>query len=350
MSHSLPYLRCRLYFCFILAISNISNVWPQNEFIRNCERIIPDIANGIGNGHVLRQIQYEVDLTNGLLWVRTCEILGSDYIITRGQLPKDAIVRFIQGENIEIPETTMGYAKVGENSYVVDYSTKIWMQVPPSYPHMDIGAFDYLTIDSSNDFQDAIQSMQRELKSSHSLGSERIQKIKDQISVLKTPGNAAYSFQRGTYLIAVKVENNGLISEWTVTRDGVPVRKIVNNVLTESVLQLGSIIGAPPMPVLAANDDSQDFFKGHGKTPSLGLFLVPNDKGEFVINSVASQGSANRAGLKVNDVILQVNGTEIKSMPFSEVQKLLAKDMKVDLVIRASDGSVSEKSLVKSSF
>ncbi len=325
-----------------------SGIFAQDIKPENKANKISRIAEELAKSNVLKQLQYEVDMSNGLLWIRTGEFLGDDYILTRGSLGKEAILDFIQGKAISSPPTTMGYAMVAGKTYVIDLNTKTWIAAPINLPHLDVGMFDYLTVGSSYDFQYAIENLKSQGESLKA-DSESITKetLANQLRGLLKTGSDAYSFSRGKYLISVKSEKNGMIREWEVTNDGVLVRKIVNNILPETKLSIEALPVAEGTGQIALEQTMTDLFKAQGKTPSLGVFLVPSINGDYVITYVCKGSSADRAEVHVNDVVTHVNGVKIKSFSFDKVRQLLAERPKVTLTILTHAGNTQEKVIMK---
>lgn len=338
---------CRTVFLGPLLLFLVTLGYCEPEPSQSASAKLAGVVESLGFKKVIQQVQYEVDLKNEILWIRTCEFLGNDYVMTRTRLPKEAILDFVEGKTIEIPPPQLGYAKIDGKNFRINLSTQTWMPAGTQPPYLEIGVFDYLTKGSSSSFQDAINMAEIELESA---GLNELDEIKKRLSDLKNPACEKVSFNREPFSIQVTSLPGGFIKEWLVSRDGVPLRKIENRVLEKSTLMIDAKDGndkTSEPKLCAPNDLVAEIFKSQGNTPSLGAFLVPDVDGKYVVKFVLENGPADKAGMRPGDQILKINGTEIKGCSFSTVRQLLDAADFVKVVSQRQDGSRFEKRVKK---
>ena len=127
-------------------------------------------------------------------------------------------------------------------------------------------------------------------------------------------------FARPPWNIVAMTNQNGAINSWSVTKDGVVVRQILNQSVPPFILTINELPQVEGLPTVSSPDRLFDPLIGK---VGIGLFFQKNNKGDIVVSQVLKESPAFNAGIKVNDVVKQVNGTLLEKSNLSELKRLI---------------------------
>lgn len=294
--------KVRLLFLQICAFSFLSGVHADNaEVINNIKSAAGQYA---GEGRAVLQLQYEVDLDNGVLWVRQLEMNSQtgDFLITLGKLPESAILEFYV-DKVDISKRLLirAYASSGGLLMSTDLITGKWQKAALLEISGMLARHNYFNLNSCEDYLAEIAMNEGVMR-----------------HVVRTHGKI--EFARPPWNIVAMTNQNGAINSWTVTKDGVVVRQILNQSVPPFNLTINELPQVEGLPTVSPPDKLFDPLIGK---VGIGLFFQINKKGDIVVSQVLKESPAFNAGIKVNDVVKQVNGTLLEKSNLSELKRLI---------------------------
>lgn len=294
--------KVRLLFLQICVFSFLSGVHADNaEVINNIKSAVGQYA---GEGRAVLQLQYEVDLDNGVLWVRQLEMNSQtgDFLITLGKLPESAILEFYSGK-VDISKRLLirAYASIGGLLMSTDLITGKWQKAALLEISGMLARHNYFNLNSCEDYLAEIAMNEGVMR-----------------HVVRTHGKI--EFARPPWNIVAMTNQNGAINSWTVTKDGVVVRQILNQSVPLFNLTINELPQVEGLPTVSPPDKLFDPLIGK---VGIGLFFQINNKGDIVVSQVLKESPAFNAGIKVNDVVKQVNGTLLEKSNLSELKRLI---------------------------
>ena len=312
-----------LFFVSLFAVESSSNGADTNSVKSfTFESAIQNIKKPF-DGKFIQQDQYIVDLDNGCLWHYTLKLKldSGEFVAVWGQEPKEAIISLQRGQLSPLVHPSRGVAHLNDKFYSVNVLTGNWEPENPSIALAETEQFNYLTLDSSKDFQGAINGDAEKPPQIDSGPSDGPSKsLDEQVANVREKGATA-SFQRGKWFIEIKVLPNGLIESWKVSGDDLTHRLIVNNIVADEPL------GLTPLFTISENQEKPvpltEIYAKLGDVPVLGLYIVKSESGQYIAGAVLKDSSAEEAGIHANDIIRAINAKPVKELTSDQIRAIL---------------------------
>ena len=291
-------------------------------------------------GKALKQTQYEVDLNGGHLWIYNLYLIPdkNSFLITVYVNSDKSILLFEEGKKVNLESLYSGYALINGVAYKPSSTTENWEKTEIKPIINKLKRFDYFTLDTCPDYQDdmlVLKSKEASIKDSNK-----------EIGLFdsSTSNPTKKEFYVDKYKIDISTALNNFITRWAVSDHSVLLRLITNDIVQESEISL-PILSTSNEFILPKNTNS--LFKSIENKPGLGIFYVKLSDGKFSIQAVAKNSPADQAGIKVGDVIIQINNKSLEGLDLQGVKNIIDESLVVKILLKTADGKILDKVIEK---
>ncbi|MCX6960740.1 MAG: hypothetical protein NTW91_10790, partial [Verrucomicrobia bacterium] len=214
-------ITCR---CLSQEITNKNNV-ASFSFLSDLKKLFP--AKGV------KQVQYEVDLNSGCLWVHTLILQpeSGNFLITVYKNSTESIVAFEKGEIINPEDFFIGYAFVNGVAYQSNILSGKWEPAEMNDVLRKLKRFNYFTINTCADYQDSLSILNHNStiipKENNHSGAKPL-----------TNGIENIEYNSDNYKVIISKLSNDFITKWSVSNHSVLIRLITNEVILKSEIIL----------------------------------------------------------------------------------------------------------------
>jgi hypothetical protein len=260
-------------------------------------------------------------------------------VITYGALEKEAIVDLEKDQNLPEVMPQRGFARIDGKYYMANMLTGEWKPSESEWVLSEFDRLDFFDVKNCFDLQREIESLDGTIKESGTFGLDQIDQAKRVLAELTADNGGLRSYQQGPWDIKFDSMPNGFIDSWEIYRDGLLVRKVINEILPRQVLSVDSLSRLfTPKPVLQMGES----LKGLGNTPSIGAFIAKKQGGGgYFAGYVLDGGPAFLAGVRSGDPVLKINGVDIAKMEIPDLKVLIQSDVtKMSITYKNQDDKV----------
>lgn len=307
--------------CFILTVLAFflmmikSQSFAVDVFTVDGERILESAKKWKKHAKALQQVQYEVDLENGLLWqwMLFIDVSKGDFIATLGKLDKNAILNFYDGTLDAKPLLIRGVAKIGGKLYMSNSETAQWTAGEREMVYGMLSRYNYFNLQTCHDFLLG--------------GVTRFKQIQISDDMKRV------ELTRGDWTIQVVVDADENILSWSVLKEGIIFRKIINEMVDNRSL---NIDGLPTIHSFLTfrNDASKDgsLFSTIADQVGIGVFFQLIDD-SLIVTHLLKDGPAEQAGVKVGDKVLEINDVPMENKALADVKEVINQNNKATKIL-----------------
>jgi len=289
-----------------------SQAFTGNDFTLVSGRILESAKKWQkhANAKALQQVQYEVDLENGILWqwMLFIDVSKGDFFATLGKLDKNAILDFYDETLKAKPLLIRGVAKIGGKLYMTNSSTGQWEAGEREMVYGMLSHYDYFNLQTCQDFLMGGFTQFKEIQISDD--TKRVE------------------LARGDWTIQIVVDVNENILSWSVLKGGIVLRKIINEMVDIRSLDINEL---PTIHGFLGfrNDTSMGshLFSPIADQVGIGVFFQIIDD-SLIVTQLLKDGPAERAGAKVGDKVLEINDVSMANKELAGVKDVINQDNK----------------------